>query len=299
MQRAHTAQALAARWRAAARRRVPPLAAPPARAGATCSTRPRSSSPLAPRGAADRPGPGRRSASSRSASAATCCHVRRRRQDLAAGRGAGQLRPGRGVLPDADAGLGGRPRRRRAAQRRRRPHLDAPARRPQPSAPCWSTHYERRRQPADDAKRLLRARPSASRRRAPRTRSSTSGSHDAHERLRGRRLRPDAAHRRRRQDLGAAGARHRQPEEPAPVCGARASAASSTSPASRAWCCKLDRAARALRARSTLPYKGTLFGLVGNERAVRRPRPARQRRCAAPTAAAAGSSVADRRCRSA
>ena len=41
---------------------------------------------------------------------------RRRRQALAAGRGARQLRPRRGALPHADRRLGSRPRRRGAAQ---------------------------------------------------------------------------------------------------------------------------------------------------------------------------------------
>ena len=159
--------------------------------------------------------PGPASAWSRSASAATCCCQRRRRQELATGRACRSAptwwrcsfpTPSTGwavghdgvVLHSTDAGR------------------------------TWTRQLDGRR-PGRRAGRALQGaaatpsgspKPSASRRRAPRTRSSTSGSTMRNNGYRRRRLRPGAAHRRRRQDLGAAAARHRQPEGPAPVRGA-------------------------------------------------------------------------------
>ena len=262
MQRRTLLKALAAAWRCCRVRRrrraggIDALARRARHAGAA-------KSPLAARGLLN----GLARAGKRMVAVGQRGHVlllRRRRQDLAAGRRAGQLRPGGGALPDADDRLGRGPRRRRAAQHRRRPQLDAPARRPRP----------RRR-----AGRALRR----AQRRRPKWRSPKR------QALRGAGRREPVARRlvrrcdataivvgafglvlrtaRRRHDLGAAAARDRQPEEPAPVRGARhrrrALHRRRAGPAAEA-----RPRQRPLRARSTLPYKGTLFGVVGNERVV-------------------------------
>ena len=177
MQRAHRCSRRSPRGSRAAARcalRAAPAAAPP-RLASTCSTRrrARARSPrarllngLAPGRQAHRRG--------RPARPRVCS--RRRRQDLAAGRGAGQLRPDRGVTS----------RRRRTAgpsattawcctaptaARTWTRQLDG--RRAKASVLVDALRAQRRRRPKRAAARGSR---SASRRRAPRTRSSTSGS---------------------------------------------------------------------------------------------------------------------------
>ena len=86
------------------------------------------------------------------------------------------------------------------------------------------------------------------------------------QRLRRRRLRPGAAHRRRRQELGAAAARHRQPQG-LHLYAVRRIGGELFIAGEQGLLLKLDRDSGRFVA-LTLPYQGTLFGLVGKERAV-------------------------------
>ena len=198
--------------RLVARRALLPLAARAAapaastRAGATCSTRRRATSPLARARAAQRPGARRRAhrrgrpARPRAATPTTPASSWQQAD------GAGQLRPGGGALPDADARLGGRattawcctaPTAARTWTRQ----LDGRS----AGAARWSTYYAQAAKRRRRATRRCSPRRSASRRRAPRTRSSTSGSTTSATGYVvgafGLMLRTA----RRRQDLGAAG----------------------------------------------------------------------------------------------
>ena len=270
----------------ARRRALAPLAAQPAaRAGATCSTRRRATSALAARGAAQR--------------------ARARRRAHRRGRPA---RP-RAVLRRRRRAPGSRPRCRsartssRCPSRRRRT-----AGRSATTASCctaptpartWTRqldgrsvgeamveYYGASSRTAADPKRAAALLDEAKRFAAQGAENPFLDVwfEDERERLRRRRLRPDPAHR----DGGATweplAARGRQPEGACTCTRCAASAATSTSPASRACALKLDARRRPLpRARAAVPGH-----------AVRRHRQrARDRRasacaapcCAAPTAA--------------
>ena len=101
-----------------------------------------------------------------------------RRCELAAGAGAGQLRPDRGLFRQRQDRLGRRPRRCRARFRRWRHDVDPAARRShrQRSGLERRPGQARRRSRSRPSCRHCWPRPSATRRRARTSRSSTSGS---------------------------------------------------------------------------------------------------------------------------
>ena len=286
MQRRSPARGARRRRRAAAAAGAAAPAAPAP--GATCSTRRRSAAPLAARTPAQRAG-ARRQARRRGRPA----RPRRCYSD-----DAGKTWQQADVpvssdlvavqLPDAPSRLGGRPRRRRPAQRRRRPHLDAPARRPQRSATLLvALLHANAAGDAEVARRGEALRGAGRREPVPRRLVPTTRSNGYVVGAFGLVLRTA----RRRRDLGAAAARRRQPEGPAPVRGARASAATLYIAGEQGLLLKLDRDGGALRALDTaLPGHAVRHRPATT--APSSPTACAATSCAAPTAAAAGSSVA-------
>ena len=109
------------------------------------------------------------------------------------------------------------------------------------------------------------------------------------DRLRGRRLRPDPAHHRRRRQLGAAGCTPSTTRRRCTCTRCAAVGGEVYIAGEQGLLLKLDRDARGASAPLELPYKGTLFGVIGNDAQSCSCTACAAPCCAAPTAAAAGS----------